>query len=452
MKIRHIISAALLLLLTAVFAGSTRSHVAAAPARQGANLLNNASFERPYSNGAANGWGRWHQEINSNPKPENCSAAYAARPSWSEETNSDLVLDGFISQHVGNQFDTWHAGVVQDVNVNPGSRYRFSFWARGRASNEQYPAPSNGEVNLGVQARVDPNGSGLWSDGDVVGGAIGSPHDNWQEFSVEVTATGNRISVFAAADIRGANQCRAHMDVWFDRASVVEVAPPATNTPLPPPPTNTPLPPPPPPPATNTPLPPTNTPTPENTPTNTPVPPTPTHTPTPTPAGGTLCLNAFADDNKNGVRDESEGYMAGVGFTVARDGAAVAQGVSTGIATPLCFSDLEPGMYQVAQTAPATLELTTAPNTTVELAQGDVVGVEFGSRFRTAGDSVADAGSAQDPSAVVDATATAFPTLAPSAPEPGGGPNLLAISGLVAIVLAIGLLGGLIALVMRQSR
>jgi len=200
---RHVLRISQLLLLLTLLVLAVRygtEPTAAAPAMQ-TNILNNPSFEEPY-NGTAQGWAPWHQELNSNPKPDNCSDRYAVRPaSWSPEYNGSIILDGQRSQHVGNQFDTWRAGVFQTVNVNPGSTYRFSFWGTGRASNDQYPAPSDGTVNLGIRGGIDPNGSGLWNDGDVVWGGSGSPHmgggsGNWQQFSVEATATGNQMTVF----------------------------------------------------------------------------------------------------------------------------------------------------------------------------------------------------------------------------------------------------------------
>ena len=435
------LSVLLLLLFSLLFAAGCARPATAVPAQQ-ANLLTNPSFEDPYSNGAASGWARWHQELG--PKPENCSAAYAFRPQWSRETNPSIVADGFISQHVGNQFDTWHGGVMQNVSVNPGSRYRFTFYATGRAHNEQYPVPSDSSVNLGIQAGIDPNGSGVWSDGDIVWGAAGSPHmggseANWQQFTVEATASGNEITVFASANLAGANQCRAHLDVWFDNAQLVEAGPPPTNTP-PPQPTQ-----PPPPPATNTPVPPTATPTTPATPTNTPTA-TPTFTPTP-PPGGTVCVNAFADENANGQREEDEGAMAGVTFTLARDDEVVGQGVSSG-PDPICFDELEPGAYQVAQTVPDTLEMTTGANTTLNVTEGQMVRVEFGSKVRTQ--------QAMNPDETVSSDTVPSESTVVTADEEvenvedGFGSRMLALSGLAALFLAIVMLGVLIFLLLRQ--
>ncbi len=413
----------------------------AAPALQ-TNLLQNPGFEEPYSGGTAQGWSPWHQELNTNPKPADCGDRYLVRPKWEkEQASTGLILEGGRSQHVGNSFDTWHAGVMQTINVNPGSTYRFTFSATGRASNDQYPEPSDNAVNLGVRGGIDPNGSGLWNDGDIVWGGSGSPHMSgsqgaWQQFSVEATATGNKITVFVQGDNGGAGQCRAHLDVWFDQAQLVEVGPPPTNTPPPPPPQPV---------VTNTPVPPTETPTPEVAPTDTPQPTaTATDTPEP-PKGGVICTNAFADNNGNGQRDADEGYMAGITFTVAQNDQVVGQGVSTGSSTPVCFENLEPGTYLVAQQLPRNLELTTAPNATVDVTAGSTISLEFGSRPK----------SDLDGEEVAGVTPTAIeqePAAPDSGAQEGNGISWLAIVGLGAILLAIGLLAVLVVVLLRQQR
>ena len=358
------------------------------------------------------------------------------------ETNGSLVRDGFISQHVGNQFDTWNAGVFQTVNVTPGTTYRFSFWAIGRASNEQYPTPSDQAVTLGVSAGIDPNGSGLWTDADVVWGGAASPHDtgnqaNWQQVAVEATATGNQITVFVSANLMGANNCRAHLDVWFDAAQLVEVGPPPTDTP-PPQPTVSPAPQ-----ITNTPVPPTPTATSEAeaeaSPTATSEPTVaPTDTPEPSPMG-LLCVNAFGDVNADGQHDPDEGAMAGVNFTVAAGDRIVQRAVSTG-PEPICF-ELEPGNYQVVQEVPPTLEMTTGATAGITLAEGQTVRVEFGSRVRQ---QVAEEGDAGDPAPAATAGA-------PEEEADEAAPrSILAYSGLAALFLGIALLGGLIYMLLRQ--
>ncbi|MGH2538096.1 MAG: hypothetical protein ACRDHL_11930 [Candidatus Promineifilaceae bacterium] len=402
-----------------------------APPLQAAGLAN-PGLEQPYNNGVAAGWAPQHVEINANPKPENCSAYYSVRPMWSAEVASPaLIFDGASAQHIGNQFDTWRAVVMQTLNVTPGARYRFSFYATGRASNEQYPTPSDGNVSMGVQAGIDPNGSADMRDADIVWGPAGSPHmagaaANWQPFAAETVATGSQITVFMLADFGGANNCRAHLDAWFDGASLSLVAPAATDTP---PATATPA-------ATDTPEPtetPVDTPTPRPTATDTPE---PTEAASPTPPGGVICANAFDDRNANGRREADEAYMPGVTLTVIQDSELVRpQAISSGDEEPICFDGLEPGAYTVAQVIPRTLELTTAASANIEVSAGTTIALEFGSR----------------PAQAAPAETPAGPT--PNSPQaPAEAPDFdrLAIFGLAATGLALLLLAGLIVVLLRR--
>lgn len=410
------------------------------------NLLQNPGFEQPYQgNGEANNWGRWHRN-SSEDMFDDCTNGYHKRPHWSAESNPTLIRDGGTSQHIGNQWDTWSAGVFQTVSVTPGSTYRFTVWSYAFGSSNNFPGPSDGGLNSNVRVGADPNGSGLWNDSDVVWSATINPLDNWQQVSVDVTATGNQISVFTSANwgVPGVNQCRAHLDVWFDAATLVEVGPPPTNTP---PPTATF---PPPPPVTNTPVPPTPTFTPEVSATPTAV---PTETPVPTdtpPPGGTICVNAFADEDGNGRHDENEGQMGGVTFTISSGTDLIGQAVSTGTEQPVCFEGLEAGDYTVSQIVPGALEMTTASVTTVPLQEGQVVGVEFGSQLAS-GVSQAEATEvAELATPVTDSETGTDDTEAGSADD--GGPNLVAIAGLALLIVAVALLGAIAFLVLRQQR
>lgn len=406
------------------------------------NLLQNASFEQPYdAGGAANGWGRWHRD---GGNFSDCSTGYAKQPHWSAELNPALVRDGSASQHVGNNWDTWNGGVFQTVAVTPGSTYRFTVWAYSFGSNNNFPGPSDGGLNSNIRVGIDPNGSGLWNDADVVWSGSINPLDNWQSISVEVAATGNQISVFTAANwgVSGVNQCRKHLDSWFDQAELVVVGPPPTNTPLPAP-TQPPAPL-----VTNTPVPPPPTNTPEVQPTSTAV---PTNTPVPTDTavpGGSLCVNAFADDNANGSRDANEGYMGSVTFTISSATQLVGQAISSGTANPVCFEGLAAGDYTVTQIVPAALQMTTAGNTAVALQVGQVVGVEFGSRVSTAAPTAVTTEVAVVPTANTDGQADGESGTTSSS----SGPSLLTIGGLALLAGAVVLLGVLVFLGLRGQK
>ncbi len=433
-----------ILFVAVVVSSNVKAAPAALPAQQ-TNLLKNAGFELPYnSDGAAVDWVRWHRN-SSEDQFLDCTNGYHKLPVWSAETTSSgLIHSGSASQHVGNQWDTWQAGVWQNVAVTAGSTYRFTVQANGRGTNDNYPSPSEGGLQMNVRVGIDPNGSGVWHDGDVNWSGMINPHDSWQAVSTEVTATSNTITVFTSANwgVQGVNQCRKHLDVWFDTAELIEVGPPPTSTPVPQP---TSPPPPPAPLATNTAVPPTATVTTEIPATETAVPASPTPEP---PAGGTVCINAFADTNGNGLRDATEGYMGNVTFTLASGVAVTGQAVSSGTSDPFCFEGIEPGSYQVAQIIPGALEMTTAGNATILVEAGQTVGVEFGSRIRTGEEgNVEEVASVDQPTVVAVEEGTTQPETAVA----DDGLGVAGISGLIVMVLAVLLLGGLLFAVLRRS-
>ncbi|MFO7538595.1 MAG: SdrD B-like domain-containing protein [Chloroflexota bacterium] len=413
------------------------------PAQAQANLLTNPNFAQPFSGGVANGWSAWHRQ---SEKTDDCTDPYYFQPRWNLEFNTDYIYEGGTSQYIGNNWDTWSAGVYQTVAATPGTTYRFTFRAIGRTTSEPDPAPSEGYVQMNIRAGIDPGGGTAWNGANVVWGGGGSPHDQWQQFSVEATATGSQITVFTSANMAqpGSNQCLQFLDTWYDTAqlTVVQVEPTATNTPPPPPP---------PPPATNTPV---NTPTPEVTATPTIIP-TDTPTPTPTsPPGGTICLNAFHDENANGIHDANEDYMAGITFTIRREGAVIDTAISTGQPQPLCFEGLEPGTYEVAQQIPARLVLTTADTAVISIEAGQTLGLEFGSRLPPQPTPITDPAGA-DTIADADTPPTVDPELVaePATPDDPDTParSLAALSGLIVFFLGVVLLGVLIFFFLRRQ-
>ena len=337
----------------------------AAPAQQGNTLLQNPGFEQPFSGGAAGNWQKWNKTTAKSD--EECLVAYHVLPKWNVETAAGFVRAGAASQYVGNNWDTWSGGVYQTVSATPGTTYRFSFYGRGRGTNDASPAASEASLQMAMSAGIDPNGGAAWNDADVIWSEAGSPHDTWQQFSVEATATGNQITVFTAADwaMTGVNQCRLFLDTWYDEAQLVA----QTTQPQ----------------ATTPPQPTGGVPT-EAAAATVAATMAATTAPdaSPTPAGSsTICVNAFLDANANGLRDADEGYVAGVTLTVAQGATIAGQAVSTGNEQSLCFGNLSAGRYEVAQTLPTTLEATTQPNAAIDVAEGQTIALEFGSRLRT---------------------------------------------------------------------
>lgn len=428
---------AFLLLITLLVVGLRAAPGRAAPAQQGANLLQNPGFEQPFSGGAAGNWQKWNKIT---PRSDDdCLVAYHVAPKWNVETAAGFVRAGAASQYIGNNWDTWSGGVYQTVSATPGTTYRFTFYGRGRGTNEASPAASENTLQINMRAGIDPNGGAAWNDADVVWGGAGSPHDTWQSFSVEATATGNQITVFTAADwaVTGVNQCRQFLDTWYDEAQLV-----AQTAPTQPPPTAQPQP------TGGVPTEPAAA-TVAATTAATTAPDasaTPESAATATPAGSsTICVNAFLDANGNGLRDADEGYVAGVTLTVAQGTTIAGQAVSTGNEAPLCFGNLPAGRYEVAQTLPTTLEATTQPNATIDVAEGQTIALEFGSRLRTTPTAAPDTPTAD----ATQLTATAA-VAGGETPADEGGSGWLVYLGLGAIVVGVALLGVLLYSMLRR--
>lgn len=404
---------------------------------QGANLLQNPSFEQPFSGGSAQNWQRWN--MSTEKTDEECLVAYHFQPKWNVETNATYVRDGAASQYVGNNWDTWGGGVYQTVAATPGATYRFSFYGRGRGTNEPAPAASESGLQMNMRAGIDPNGSGVWSDADVVWGPAGSPHDAWQQFTVEATATGNQITVFTSANwgVTGVNQCRQFLDTWYDAAQLVAQTPPTAVPPTALPATQAP------PTATFPPAPTGGVPTEPAAATLIATLTMAAPTGTATPAGAsTICVNAFLDANGNGLHDADESYAGGVTLTVAQGNAVIGQAVSTGTETPVCFDNLPAGTYQVGQTLPPALEMTTQGNATVDVGEGQTVGLEFGSRPRPTATTETETAATPTPAATTAATGDQTGI--------GGAPNWVVYLGIGAILIGVVLLGALLFMVLRR--
>ncbi|MGB1252807.1 MAG: hypothetical protein ACPG8W_19490 [Candidatus Promineifilaceae bacterium] len=183
--------------------------------------------------------------------------------------------------------------------------------------------------------------------------------------------------------------------------------------------------------------------------------------PTEAPSGGTICVNTFADENANGLRDELEGYMAGVSLLIGQNGSPINQGTSTGSDAPICFEGLAPGSYDVAQRLSGSLELTTAGNTVVDVTEGQIISLEFGNRIRQSPENVNEPTLTNSlDEDVVAAANNAANNTANNANEtgeldnggtPSGGLDIIAIVGIVALAAAVILLAGILMVLLRRN-
>ncbi|MFP4345492.1 MAG: LysM peptidoglycan-binding domain-containing protein [Anaerolineales bacterium] len=403
-------------------------------------MLTNPNFEPPYSSGVAQGWSPWYEDSGDlcSTKPDNWD--FVCRPEWTEELdyNNYGLTRGGSSQHVGAQYITWHGGVYQTVQVEPGTRVRFSVQGYSRATNDQVPAPSyGGNWVPRMQVGIDPEGRGNWAQG-VTWSAENNGLDSWQSLSIEATAgESGQVSVFVSSHFRRAVPV-AHQDTWWDSA-VLEVVQPAatpTSTPqptsaIPPTPVNTP-----------TPRPdgaivhivqsgdtlygialqydvpvdelrrlnagtlggndllvvgqeiiisvPEQTATPEPT-----VAPTaeateapaeqpaeqPEEAATPAPSGDTasLCVVAYHDRNQDRMQQpESEELLPNATFTLVGTNGTAGTYTTDGIEEPHCFENLQPDSYVLRQTPPAGYEVVGPGEMGFQLNAGQVFSYQQG--------------------------------------------------------------------------
>jgi LysM repeat protein len=225
MKTKALRLAMLAALVLAALAGARAAAPAIAAPPAQANLLSNPSLDS-FSGGVATGWEPWWQTI---ANPGDGSLNYAVQPDFVPETNPTFVLAGSGSQHIGRNWDPFHAGIRQTFNVPAGSTVRITASGRVRASGDAYPAPSDSGVQARLQVGAEPNGSIDWAASTVKWSAQGNPHDAWGSLTVDVTAgTAGKVTVFLSADFRG--DSRLHLDVWWDNVSAQVVSGAPANT------------------------------------------------------------------------------------------------------------------------------------------------------------------------------------------------------------------------------
>lgn len=147
-----------------------------------------------------------------------------------------------------------------------------------------------------------------------------------------------------------------------------------------------------------------------------------------------ICVNSFVDENSNGLHEPTEGFMAGVTFTVRRGEDVVGEGISSGREEAICFPGLAPDTYQILQDIPQRLVMTTASAATIVAEAGKSYAVEFGSRLPD--ETITNSG-VTGPQTV----ASTAPALLVATPTSGGS-SIGAGGFLGLLVLGLGILGG----------
>ena len=172
-------------------------------------------------------------------------------------------------------------------------------------------------------------------------------------------------------------------------------------------------------------------------PASTPQPVTPTAT---VQTGGSICLRAFEDTNQNGTFDAGETARIGVAFTILKGDSVISNYVTTG-QDLFCIPGLAASTYRVTRSKGNDEALTTGDEATINLEEGAVAEVSFGS---------VDAQPTATPVATTIAEANTATSNTPSSETPASGParGLLVAVGVAASLL---LLAVLVILLSRRS-
>jgi LysM repeat protein len=476
--------------LVGLLAGLMPATGLAAPAAQ-SNLLANPGLEQPYENGKqANGWGRWFE----NTGKKSGTLDYAVQPEFIPEVNAAIVRSGSTSQHIGNEYDPWHAGVKQAVAVPAGTPLKFCAWGRLFANNEDFEkGPSVPGLNGHMRVGIFPNGDADWDNGGIVWSGEANPHDFWQEICVTATAgDAGKVTVFTSTNYGGSTAY--HLDAWWDDASLVTTAPPATAGPTPAP--TVPF-------VAAAPVvcetqpdgsvtyvvqsgdtlgaialacdtsveaiqqlngltgtlisvgqsliikgptaPPTATPTVAPAATEIATAP-PTGQLTTAPIDGSICVEAFNDANSNRTKDAGEQLLGGVGFTLSDSAGPKGSYITDGLeSAAYCFAGLLPGSYTIEARAPVGVASTTDAQWPVGLTAGMKFDIAYGGS-RNAGALNVPAGA--DPTAAPDTTDAAPPPTAASSSTSDLG---RIFAGLLGVVILLGA-GAMASIVWARAR
>lgn len=250
--VRNPILLLIFLLLTVLAVTGAGSAVHA----QGANLLQNPSFEGGFYTFDPDeyNWVALYSTQRADCRTTNgqnlpCNTAQTPNgwiPWWISQTDDDPDWKNRMPEykpatqpfddrlHSGNfaaQYFTFHsthtAGLLQVVDVPANATVRFSIWGQAWSSTgdgdfSEFPTAVNMRIGIDPTGSTNPyNPSIVWSD-------YKQPYDNYQQFTVESTAQGDTVTVFT---ISSPDEARKHNDIYWDDASLVATgqgtAPPA---------------------------------------------------------------------------------------------------------------------------------------------------------------------------------------------------------------------------------
>lgn len=178
--------------------------------------------------------------------------------------------------------------------------------------------------------------------------------------------------------------------------------------------------------------------------------PPPTPRPTEPRPEAAVCLTAFDDLNRNGIREATEPLRAGVAFTVYNTEAVVANYITDGRSEPRCLRGLSPGSYRVTRSVAPGEVLTTGGDWSLNLSAGGELYQAFGSVM---GEAAAGDSPATGPAAPPATGAVAPFAATPAPPFAGDGDGRVTWISVAALFLGgLLLLAAVLILLIRQSR
>jgi LysM repeat protein len=191
----------------------------AAPARQ-TNLLKNPSFESglsdwaPYWVPGGSGCG------NQQPEAKTISKGVDSRRVHGGDNAAQITISGGKS---------YQAGLQQTIDgLTPGARLRFTMWGHMWSTNVgSDPTKSDGGISANMKIGIG-QGATYAADPNITWSSLSQYFDNYQQLTVEVTPTGNSVTVFVMSNPSACNNWND--TYWDDGALTVVTAGGPTNT------------------------------------------------------------------------------------------------------------------------------------------------------------------------------------------------------------------------------
>ena len=218
--------------------------VAAAPAADGPNLLQNPGFEAPFNKQCcrtdlppgkpptpideiqvAQGWVGWWLEPGLDPAHPTTGSPAWHRPEYRSANChfpicANRIHSGDDAQHYFTFFSVHDAGVYQQVSgITPGSQLQFSIYMQAWSTNANI-GPSNTTQHMGMRIGIDPLGGTDAFSPNVIWTTPNDSFDAWALYTIQAAAQASTVTVFTRSSPLYGVQ---HNDMYLDDGSLVVV-------------------------------------------------------------------------------------------------------------------------------------------------------------------------------------------------------------------------------------